>query len=83
MSFQEKCLKDVRENTPKTDLSGLLGDPYGGNEGKKDAKTRSTSNRRNNLVSKRGHIRHSKRYQAPQGMDSSRRETRRWSGCVD
>ena len=63
------------------DPSGLLGDPHGGNEGKKDAKIGSS--RRNNMVSKRGHIRHSKQYQAPQGRDNSRRETRRWSGCVD
>ena len=62
---------------------GLLGDPLGGNEGKKDAKTGSVSKRRNNLVSERGYIRRIERYQVPQGMDSSRKETRRWSGCVD
>ena len=68
---------------PRVDPSGLLEDPHGENEGKKDAKTGSTSNRRNNLVSERGHIKHSEQYQVPQGMDSSRKETRRWSGCVD
>ena len=76
-------MKDVRETTPRADLLGLLKDPHGGNEGKKDVKTGSASNRRNNLVSERGHIKHSKWYQAPQGMDSSRKETRRWSGYVD
>ena len=67
----------------RADLSGLLEDPHGGNEGKKDAKTGSASNKRNNLVSKRAHIRHFKRYKVQQGMDSSRKKTRRWSGCVD
>ena len=59
---------------PKADPLGLLGDPHGGNEGKKDAKTGSASNKRNNRVSERGHIRHSEQYQVPQGKDSSRRE---------
>ena len=68
---------------PRADPLDLLGDPHGGNKGKKDPKIGSTSNRRNNLISERGHIRHSKRYQVPQGMDNSRKETRRWSGCVD
>ena len=67
----------------RADPSSLLGDPYGGNKGKKDAKTGSASNRRNNLVSEMGHIRHFEWYQVPQGMDSSRKETRRWSGYVD
>ena len=65
------------------DLLGLLGGPHGGNEGKKDTKTGSASERRNNLALERGHIKHTKRYQVPQGMDRSRKETMRWSGCVD
>ena len=78
-----KCLKDVREATPKAGLWGLLGDPHGGNEDIKDAKIGSMSERRNSLASKRGHIKHAKQYQAPRGMDNSRKEIRRWSGCTD
>ena len=44
---------------------GLLGDPHGRNEGKKDAKIGSASKRRNNLVSERGHVKHFERYQVP------------------
>ena len=80
---QGKCLKDIRETMPKADLLGLFGGPHGWNEGKKDAKIGSTSERRNNLASERGHIKHIERYQVPQGIDSSRKETRRWSGCVN
>ena len=78
-----KCLKDVREATPKAGLWGLLGDPHGGNEDIKDAKIGSMSERRNSLASKRGHIKHAKQYQVPRGMDNSRKEIRRWSGCAD
>ena len=49
----------------RTDLLGLLGDPHGENEGKKEAKTGNASNKKNDLVSERGHIRHSERYQVP------------------
>ena len=78
-----KCLKDVRETTLRADPLGPLRGPHGGNEDKKDVKIGSVSERRNNLVSERGHIRHSERYQAPWGMYSSRKETGRLSGCVD
>ena len=36
----EKCLKDVREATPRVNPWGVLGDPHGGNEDIKDAKIR-------------------------------------------
>ena len=45
----EKCLKDVREATPRVNPWGVLGDPHGGNEDIKDAKIRSASERRNSL----------------------------------
>ena len=53
---QEKCLKDVQEAMPGADSWGLLKDPHGGNEGKKDMKTGSTSEKKNSLASERGHI---------------------------
>lgn len=43
---------------------------------KKDAKTGKASEKRNNLASERGHSKHAERYQVPQGMDSSSKETR-------
>ena len=68
---------------PRADLLGLLWGPHGENEDRKDEKTGSASKRRNNLASERGHINHSKRYQAPRGMDGSRKGTGRLSGYVD
>ena len=78
-----KCLKDIREATLKADLWGLLRNPYGGREDIKDVRIGSVSEKRNSLASKRGHIKHTKQYQASQGMGNSMREIRRWSGCVD
>ena len=66
--------------------SGFVGSsrgPHGGNEDGKDVKTGSVSERRNNLASERDHIKHSKRYQAPRGMDGSRKGIERLSGYVD
>ena len=48
---------------PRADSSGLLKDPYGRNEDKKDAKIGSVRGRRNSLALERGHIKHIKRYQ--------------------
>ena len=79
----KKCLKDVWEAKPRVDPWGLLEDPHGGNEDIKDTKIGSASERRNSLASKRGCIKHPERYQAPRGMDNSRKETRRWSGCTN
>ena len=76
-------MKDVRETTLRADPLGLLGGPHDENEGKKDVKTRSESEKRNNLGSDRDHIKHSERYQAPRDMDSSRKEIEKWSGCID
>ena len=67
----------------KADPLGLFGGPYGGNGDKKDVKTGSASERRNNLASKRGHIKHSKWYQVPQGMDGSRKGSGRLSYYAD
>ena len=74
---QGKCLKGIQETTPRTDPLGLLEGPHGENEGKKDAKTGSASEKRNNLASKKGHSKLAKRYQVPQGMDSSSKKTKR------
>ena len=63
-SRTEKCLKDVREAMPIANPWGLLGDPRGGNEDKKDAKIGSVRGRRNSLALERGHIKHIERYQA-------------------
>ena len=52
---------------PRVDPLGPLRGPHGGNKDKKDVKTGSASERRNNLVSERGHIKHSKRSQVPWG----------------
>ena len=82
-SHTEKCLKDIWEVTPRVNSWGLLGDPHGRNEDIKDTKIGSASERRNSLVSERGHIKHVERYQAPRGMDNSRKETRRWSGYAN
>ena len=68
---------------PRADLLGPLWGPHGENEDRKDEKTGSASKRRNNLASERGHINHSKRYQAPRGMDGSRKGIGRLSGYVD
>ena len=78
-----KCLKDVSDTMPRADPLGLLGGPHGRSEDRKDAKTRSASERRNNLASKRGHIKHSKLYQAPRGMNNTRKGTRRLSDYTD
>ena len=43
---------------PIADLLGLLGGPHGANKGKKDVETRSASEKRNNLASERGYIKH-------------------------
>ena len=55
---REKCLKGVPETMPRGDLSGPLRAPYGGSEDRRDVKIGSASERRNNLASKRGHIKH-------------------------
>ena len=68
---------------PRADLLGFLEGPYSGDKGKKDAKIGSASERRNNLASERSHIKHTEQYQVLQGMDSSRKETKRWSDCID
>ena len=78
-----KCLKDVLDTMLRADPLGPLGGPHGRSEDRKDAKTRSVSERRNNLASKRGHIKHSKLYQAPRGMNNMRKRTRRLSGYAD
>ena len=57
--------------------------PHGRNKDKKDVKTGSASEMRNSLASERGHIKHSKWYQVPRGMDSLRKETGRLNSCVD
>ena len=57
-----KCLKVVREATLRADPWGLLGDPHDRNEDIKDAKTGSMSERRNNLTSEKGHIKHTEQY---------------------
>ena len=61
-SCMGKCLKDVREATPKAGLWGLLGDPHGGNEDIKDVKIGSISKRRNSLASEMSHIKHTEQY---------------------
>ena len=78
-----KYQKDVREIMPRADPLGPLEGPHGRNEDRKDVKTGSVNERRNNLALERGYIKHSEQYQAPRGMDSSRKEIRRLSGCVD
>ena len=67
----------------ESEFVGSSRGPHGRNEGKKVDKTRSASEKRNNLASERGHIKHTERYQVPQGMDNSSKETKRWSSCVD
>ena len=67
----------------KVDLWGLFGDPHGANEDIKDMKTGSVSEKRNGLASEKGHIKHTEQYQAPRGIDNSRREIRRWNGYAD
>ena len=78
-----KCLKDVSDTMPRADPPGPLGGPDGRSEDRKYAKTRSASEWRNNLASKRGHIKHSKLYQAPRGMNNMRKGTRRLSDYAD
>ena len=68
---------------PKADLPGPLGGPHGGSKDKKDVKTGSESERRNNLASEKDRIKHSKRYQAPRGMNNTRKGTKRLSDYVD
>ena len=58
----ERCLKEVREATPRTNPWGLLGDPHGGNEDKIDVKIGSTSEKRINLASEKVHIKHAEQY---------------------
>ena len=64
---------------------GLLGDQLGKREDIKDVRIRSESEseRRNNLASERGHIKHTKQYQVPWGMGNLTRKMRSWSGYGD
>ena len=55
-----KCQKDVRKIVPRAYLLGSLKGPHGGNEDRKDVKTGSASERRNNLVLERGYVKHFK-----------------------
>ena len=67
----------------RADPLGPLKGPYDGNKDRRDVKTGNASERRNNLALERGHIKHFKRYQVPQGMNSTRKGTRRLSDYVD
>ena len=67
----------------RADPLGPLGGPNGGNEDRKDVKTGSVSEKRNNPASERGHIKHFKRYQAPRSMNNTRKGTGRLSGYAD
>ena len=78
-----KCQKDVREIILRADPLGPLRGPHGGNEDRKNVKIGSASERRNNLASERGYIKHFKRYQAPWSMNDTRKGTGRLSGYVD
>ena len=64
---------------------GLLGDQLGKKEGLKDVRigSESESERRNNLASEMGHIKHTEQYQAPRGTGNLTREMRSWSGDGD
>ena len=55
-------MKDIQEATLKADLWGLLGNPHGGREDKKDIRIGSASEKRNSLASERGHIKQTKQY---------------------
>ena len=68
---------------PRADPLGPLGDPHGRNEDRKDVKTGSASEKRNNLAPERGHIKHFKRYQAPRSTNNTRKGIGRLSGYVD
>ena len=68
---------------PRAEPLGPLGGPYGKNEDRKDTKTGSASERRNNLASERRHIKHFKRYQAPWGMNDTRKGTGRLNDYAD
>ena len=68
---------------PKADLPGPFRGPHGGSEDRKDVKTGSASERMNNLALEKGHIKHSKRYRAPRGMNNTRKGIKRLNGYVD
>ena len=73
---------DVREIMPRADPLGPLGGPHGRNEDRKDVKTGSVNERRNNLPSERGYIKHFKQYQVPWSMNDTTKGTGRLSGYV-
>ena len=68
---------------PRADPMGPLRGPHGRNEDRKDMKIGSASERRNNLASERGHFKHFKWYQAPRGMNGTRKGAERLNGYVD
>ena len=78
-----KCLKDVREATPRTDLWGFLRNPHGGREDKKDVRIGSTREERKSLALGRDQTKLTKQCQVPWGTGNLMRETRSWSGCAD
>ena len=63
-----KCSEDNQGVTLKVALRDLFGDPIGGKEGKRGIKTGSMSRGKSSLVLEKGRFKHTKHYQAPQGM---------------
>ena len=72
----EKCLKDVREATPRADLWDILGNPHGGKEDKKDVRIGRASEKRKSLALGRGQIKLIEQCQVPQGTGNLTREIR-------
>ena len=76
-------MKEILEAMPRADPSGPLRDPHGESEDRKDVKTGSVSEWRNNLALEKGSIKLSECYRALRGIINTRKGTKRLSGCVD
>ena len=67
---------------PRVNPWGPLGGSPGESEDRKDVRTGSANEQRNNLALEKGHIKHSERYRVPRGMTNTRKGTKRLSGYV-
>ena len=84
-----KCLEVNQGVMLKVALKGLLEDPLGEKEGRRDTKMRSMSRRKGNMALEKGHFKHTGQFSVLRGVVVSTRRTRNlnermrnWSVCV-
>ena len=66
----------------KVILGDLLRDPFGEKKGKRGVKIGSMSSRKSSLALEKGHIKHTRQYQALQGVSTLTRGTRNLNICI-